>query len=116
MAYQLPLVFVDVSNEVRVCATRIVAIMSTETYQAREAIKSERKAGTLINAAGRDKALSAVFLDNGAVIASSYSVEQLNKKIVKSQEMRPKKSTYSEEKAIEYNEQTLEEVEEELGV
>ena len=85
MGYWLPLNFVKVSvgrsdnkqSDVAVCATRIVAIMSTDIYQARKTIAAEKKNGTLINAAGVNKAKSAVFLDNGSVIASPLTVKRL---------------------------------------
>ena len=85
MGYLLPLNFVKVSIgrsdnrqfDVAVCATRIVAIMSTEIYQARKSIAAEKKNGTLINAAGTNKVKSAIFLDNGSVIASPLSVRRL---------------------------------------
>lgn len=48
--------------------------MSAETYQARRTIKEEKRAGTLINAAGRNAVKSAIFLDNGTVIASPLTV------------------------------------------
>ena len=67
-----------------VCATRIVGIMSMDAYQARETVKRERRAGTLINAAGREAALSAVFLDSGAVVASPLSVKKIMRNIEKS--------------------------------
>ena len=67
-----------------ICATRIVAIMSTNAYQARRTIKDEKQAGTLINAAGRAKANSAVFLDNGSVVASPLTVQRLMTAIEKS--------------------------------
>lgn len=60
-----------------VCATRIVAIMSTAAHQARETIKTEKRNGTLINACGRRPAESAVFLDNGTVIASPLTVNRI---------------------------------------
>lgn len=75
--YQLPLRFIRLSPEVAVCATRIVAIMDTVSYQARETIKTERKNGTLINACGRKPAETAVFLDNGTVIASPLTVTRI---------------------------------------
>ena len=85
MGYWLPLNFVKVSvgrsdnrqADVAVCATRIVAIMSTDIYQARKTIASEKKNGTLINAAGTNKAKSAVFLDNGTVVSSPLTVKRL---------------------------------------
>lgn len=82
--YQLPLRFIRVSDDVSICATRIVAIMSTNAYQARRTIKDEKQAGTLINAAGRAKVNSAIFLDNGSVIASPLSVQRLMTAIEKS--------------------------------
>lgn len=75
--YQIPLRYVKLSEDVAVCATRIVAIMSTAAHQARETIKQEKKNGTLINASGRDTTRSAVFLDNGTVIASPLTVNRI---------------------------------------
>jgi len=75
--YQLPLRFIKLSPEVAVCATRIVAVMDTAAFQARETIKTERKNGTLINACGKRPAESAVFLDNGTVIASPLTVNRI---------------------------------------
>lgn len=91
--YMVPLSFVKIGQNVAVCATRIVAIMSTASYQARQAIKNERKAGTLINACGRDPVKCAVFLDNGSVVASPTSVQRLLTAIQKSssKEMSPRK-------------------------
>ena len=83
--YQVPLRFIKVSPTVVVCATRIVAIMSVESYQARETIKAERRAGTLINAAGGTAAQSAIFMDNGSVISSPYSVTRLANAITKAE-------------------------------
>lgn len=81
--YQIPLRFVKISPDVAICATRIVAIMSTASYQARETIKREKRAGTLINGAGREAVKSAVFLDNGTVMSSPYSVGKLMNAIAK---------------------------------
>lgn len=75
--YQIPLRYVKLSEDVAVCATRIVAIMSTAAHQARETIKTEKRNGTLINACGRKPAESAVFLDNGTVIASPLTVNRI---------------------------------------
>lgn len=93
MAYMLPLRFVKVNNpngeinsEVAVCATRIVAIMSTKSHYARKTVKAERDAGTLINAAGRDAVKSAIWLDNGTVVASPLSVQRILTAIEKSNE------------------------------
>ena len=92
MGYTLPLRFIRVAQkhsdnkqfDVCVCATRIVAIMSTEIYQARKTIADERKNGTLINGCGQTKAKSAIFLDNGSVISSPLSVRRLMSLIEKS--------------------------------
>lgn len=51
--------------------------MDTASFQARETIKTERKNGTLINACGRKPAETAVFLDNGTVIASPLTVTRI---------------------------------------
>lgn len=92
MGYTIPLRFVRISQkhsdnrqfDVSICATRIVAIMSTEIYQARKTISDERKAGTLINGCGQAKAKSAIFLDNGSVVSSPLSVKRLMSIIEKS--------------------------------
>lgn len=57
--------------------------MATDCYQARETLKNERRAGTLINAAGTAAVKTAIFLDNGSVVASPLSVRQIMKEIEK---------------------------------
>lgn len=92
MGYMLPLRFVRVSNkrtddkqfDVAICATRIVAIMSTDIYQARRTVSAEKRAGSLINACGNQATKTAIFLDNGAVVASPLDVKELMRAIEKS--------------------------------
>lgn len=86
MGYMLPLRFIEVSSKpaVSICATRIVAMMSTDIYQARRTIHNEKKAGTLINACGVNAAKTAIFLDNGSVIASPKTIPVLMNAIEKS--------------------------------
>ena len=94
MGYIIPLRFIRVSNkrsdnrqfDASICATRIVAIMSTDIYQARKTISDERKNGTLINCCGLSKAKSAIFLDNGSVVSSPLSVRRLMAMVEKSNE------------------------------
>lgn len=94
MGYIIPLRFIRISHkrsdnrqfDVAICATRVVAIMSTEVYQARKAITDERKNGTLINGCGLAKAKSAIFLDNGTVVSSPMTVKRLMAMIDKSNE------------------------------
>lgn len=94
MGYTVPLRFIRISNkrsdnrqfDVSICATRIVAIMSTDIYQARKALADERKKGELINGCGLVKAKSAIFLDNGTVVSSPMSVRRLMAMIEKSNE------------------------------
>ena len=94
MGYIIPLRFIRVSNkrsdnrqfDASICATRIVAIMSTDIYQARKTISDERKNGTLINCCGLSKAKSAIFLDNGSVVSSPLSVRRLMALVEKSNE------------------------------
>ena len=94
MGYTVPLRFIRISSkrsdnrqfDVSICATRIVAIMSTEIHQARKVISDERKNGTLINGCGLTKAKSAIFLDNGTVVSSPMSVKRLMAMIEKSNE------------------------------
>ena len=101
MGYTLPLRFIKVSKkrndtkqfDVAICATRIVAMMSTDIYQARRTISDEKKAGTLINAAGINAAKTAIILDNGAVVASPLTVPVLMNAIAKSNEKGAKKTS-----------------------
>ena len=105
MGYMIPLRFIKVSNkrsdvkqyDVSICATRIVAMMSTDIYQARRTIHNEKKSGTLINACGISAAKTAIFLDNGSVVASPLSIpvilnsiEKANQKAVPGQTKRLK--------------------------
>ena len=92
MGYTIPLRFIRISQkhgdnrqfDCAICATRIVAIMSTEIFQARKTISDERKNGTLINGCGQARAKSAIFLDNGSVVSSPLSVRRLMSLIEKS--------------------------------
>ena len=92
MAYMLPLRFIKVSrkrNDIRqfdaaICATRIVALMSMDIYQARRTVRDEKKSGTLINACGTQAAKTAIFLDNGSVVASPLSIPVILNSIEKS--------------------------------
>lgn len=94
MAYIVPLRFIRISRkrsdnrqfDVSICATRIVAIMSTEIFQARKTITDERKNGTLINGCGLAKAKSAIFMDDGSVVSSPLTVKKLMSMIEKSNE------------------------------
>ena len=82
--YQVPLRLIKASEDVDICATRIIALMSTKTYQARETLKEERKAGTLINACGTKAAKTAIFMDTGAIISSPIDHNRLVASIEKS--------------------------------
>jgi regulator of extracellular matrix RemA (YlzA/DUF370 family) len=86
MGYMLPLRFINVSRspKVSICATRIVSMMSTEGHQARKTIADEKKKGTLINACGKNAAKTAIFLDNGSVISSPYTIPILLNALEKS--------------------------------
>lgn len=86
MGYMLPLRFIKVSTKptVSICATRIVAMMSTDIYQARRTIHDEKKAGSLINACGTSAAKTAILLDNGSVVSSPLSISVLMNAIEKS--------------------------------
>ena len=88
MGYYLPLKFFYVGNDCAIPATRIVAIMPTTNFQARETVKAEKRNKTLINAAGRDKVESAIMLDQGSVVASPLKVKTLLKAIEKSESNR----------------------------
>ena len=85
MGYMLPLRFINVSTKpkVAICATRIVAMMSTDIYQARRTIHDEKKSGSLVNACGNNAAKTAIFLDNGAVVASPLSISILMNSVEK---------------------------------
>lgn len=86
MGYMLPLRFIRVSQKpaVSICATRIVAMMSTDIYQARRTIHDQKQSGTLINACGKGAAKTAIFLDNGSVVASPLSITVINSSIERS--------------------------------
>ena len=86
MGYMLPLRFIKVATKptVSICATRIVAMMSTDIYQARRTIHDEKKSGALINACGTSAAKTAILLDNGAVISSPLTISVLMNAIEKS--------------------------------
>ena len=86
MGYMLPLRFIKVSTKptVSICATRIVAMMSTDIYQARRTIHDEKIAGSLINACGKGAAKTAILLDNGTVVSSPLSIPVLINAIEKS--------------------------------
>ena len=101
MGYMLPLRFIKVSNkrsdvkqfDVAICATRIVAMMSTDIYQARRTVTAEKKAGSLINACGTAATKTAIFLDNGAVVASPLSIPVLLNSIEKANSKAGAKQT-----------------------
>lgn len=86
MGYMLPLRFINVSKEpkVAICATRIVAMMSTSIYQARRTIHDEKQKGALVNACGTNAAKTAIILDNGAVVSSPLSISVLMNAIERS--------------------------------
>lgn len=112
--YQLPLRFIKLSSEVAVCATRIVAVMDTVSYQARETIKTERKNGTLINACGRRPAQTAVFLDNGTVVASPLTVNRILSAIERSNAKQTNATKANETKRLKVYEAVDEDPNQEL--
>lgn len=107
--YQLPLKFIQVSPDVAICATRIVAIMSTKSYQARKTITAERSAGTLINGCGDRKAETAIFLDNGSVISSPYTIPSILKRIEKASGKKLKGEPYAKNGISVYDPDPIEE-------
>lgn len=130
MSYTVPLRFVRISTkrsdnrqfDVSICATRIVAIMSTEISQARKVITDERKNGTLINGCGTAKAKSAIFLDNGTVCSSPLPVKRLMAMIEKSNDKSSTRTdkqmrvydVYTEEPDEEFEEEEEDEEEEDF--
>lgn len=83
MAYMLPLRYIRVGPDVSICATKIAVMMSTKCYQARQTLKVERENKTLINACGKLKAKTAIFLDNGTVVSSPLTIARLQTAIDK---------------------------------
>lgn len=75
--YMLPLRFVTVGKELAICATRIVSLITYESNQARSVVKRERKAGNVINACGRGSIRTVIFLDNGTIVISPYSINRI---------------------------------------
>jgi len=84
MAYQIPLRYIKVSDNVAICATRIVAMMSTQTRQARETMKQEKINKNYVNGSGRLPAKTVIVLDNGTVVSSPLSIAILMQRIEKS--------------------------------
>lgn len=82
MSYMIPLAFVRISPYMSICATRMVGMVSTDTLLGRRLIKEERKAKTLLNGAGKDPVKSAIIMDNGTIVASSYSIDMIKRNIV----------------------------------
>ena len=70
--------------------------MSTRSYQARRIITEQKKAGTLLNAAGHKAVESILILDNGAVIASPMSVRRILTAVEKSNSKSTKSMKASE--------------------
>lgn len=82
MSYVIPLRFINLSDKVAVCATRIVTIMSVDIKKVRAKLVEERKKGTLINCCGFQQAAKSVaILDNGTMFASPYRVQTLLNRI-----------------------------------
>ena len=57
--------------------------MSAKFYQAKKILLEERRAGTLINGAGRRAVQSVILLDNGTVVASCFTMNKLLGNIAK---------------------------------
>ena len=57
--------------------------MSAKFYQAKRILLEERRAGTLLNAAGRRAVQSVLILDNGSVVASCFTMNKLLGNIAK---------------------------------
>lgn len=57
--------------------------MSAKFYQAKRILLEERRAGTLINAAGRRAVQSVLLMDNGTVVASCFTMNKLLGNIAK---------------------------------
>lgn len=78
MNYSLPLKFIKVSDDMTICATRIISIMSKNSKTARDIYAAERKNKTIVDGRGRcGKMMSLIFLDNGAIVASEKTIPQL---------------------------------------
>lgn len=101
--YQLPLKFIRIAPDLCICATRVVAIMSGKMYQAKQILKQERKAGTLINGAGRSAVKAILILDNGAVVSSPFSVVKLMNDIDKAISKVPNSDRISGNKVRAYD-------------
>ncbi len=111
MGYFLPLKFFKVGPHCAVCATRVTVIMSTESFQAREAIKTEKRAKTLINAAGRNTVKAAIFLDNDTVVASPVGVTGLLNSIERANSRRAGKASRESENIKIYDTPMFEDME-----
>lgn len=103
MGFMLPYNFILVSKGPRVAipVTRIATMMSTKMYQARRTVHEEKKAGTLVNACGTNAAQTAIFMDNGTVVSSPFTIPVLMNAIrkaeLKANGKDPKMKEYIEE-------------------
>lgn len=59
----------------------VIAVMSTDNYDARCKYAEARDNKKLINGTGRNKALSILILKTGYIAASPYTIEEINKAI-----------------------------------
>lgn len=81
MAYYMPIKMLQVGPDFSIPIHRIVIIGSIESYNIQQLISEHKKKKTLISCSGKKPTKSAVIMDNGAVITSSYTEECLRRKI-----------------------------------
>lgn len=81
--YQIPLRFIRISKNVTVCATRIVMMIDSTVVGSYgfNLLRTERREGRLIDATAHEKRRTAIILDNGLVIASARTVQELMRRV-----------------------------------
>ena len=90
MAYYVPLRFINVSSDMVLCATRIVAIGSLRSTHFKKILQKEKQNGNWINGCPlRQKARSVIFLDNGTLVTSPRSAEFLARSAMDYRAMNP---------------------------
>lgn len=79
--YQLPLRFVRISPDASICATRIVAIISTTTLRGRKVLKQAKGDGHFLDLSSKKGVSTILILDNGTVIGSPYDLNKVMRQI-----------------------------------
>ena len=95
MGYTIPLKFIRISENMSICATRILCILDMNTAQARRILREEKDGNTLLKATGPRAAASLVIMDNGIVITSPFTMGRILANIASASSKKPYKKDIS---------------------